>query len=282
MDPFEIRRRVITALFTDPVLADRLVLKGGNALELVHRVITRGSIDVDLSIADAFEDVDDIAARVWSALRIDFESAGYLLFDESFRAVPPDLILDPMPWWGGYKGEFKLIEKSRAGELASDLDRMRRESATIDLRQGRRFSIDISKHEYCGGKIMVNLDGRSIFVYSEEMCVIEKLRAICQQMPEYPLTNRRPRSRDFYDIYSTVTRRAIDLALPENREVFEKVFAAKRVPLQLLALIASTRDFHEPDWDAVRAAVVGEVFDFGVYFDFVVAEVVKLESIWNE
>ncbi len=219
---------------------------------------------------------------MFRALRVEFESAGCLLFDESSRVVPPDLIVDPMPWWGGYKVEFKLIDKSTAGALASDLDRMRRESATIDLLQGRRFFIDISKHEYCDGKIRIELDGRSIFVYSEEMCVIEKLRAICQQMPEYPLTNRRPRSRDFYDIYSTVTRRAIDLALPENREIFQKVFAAKRVPLELLGRITGTRDFHEPDWNAVRAAVVGEVFDFGIYFDFVVEEVVRLESLWNE
>lgn len=282
MEPADIRRRVITALFTDPVLASRLVLKGGNALELVHHVITRGSIDVDLSIAGEFEDVEDIATRVWSALRRDFETAGYQLFDESFRAVPPDLTLDPMPWWGGYKGEFKLIERSRATELASDLERMRRESAPVDLHQGRRFSIDISKHEYCDGKVLAHLDGQPVFVYSEEMCVIEKLRAICQQMPEYPLTNRRPRSRDFYDIYSTVTRRAIDLALPENREIFEKAFAAKRVPLRLLALISDTRDFHEPDWDSVRATVVGAVLDFEVYFDFVVEEIAKLKSVWNE
>ncbi len=282
MDPFEIRRRVITSLFTDPVLAERLVLKGGNALELAHRVITRGSIDVDLSIADEFEDVVDIGSRMFHALRAEFAAVGYRLFDESFRVVPPDLVDDPRPWWGGYKVEFKLIEEVRAQGLTADLDRMRRESSTVDHRQGRRFSIDISKHEYCQGKVEVELDGQSIFAYSEEMCVIEKLRAICQQMPEYPLTNRRPRARDFYDIYSTVTRRAIDLALPENLEVFRKVFAAKRVPLRLLARIGRTRDFHESDWDAVRAAVIGEVFEFEIYFEFVVEEVSKLDSLWNE
>lgn len=48
--------------------------------DIRRRVITRGSIDVDLSIADEFEDVEDIATRMWSEHRRDFEVAGYRLF----------------------------------------------------------------------------------------------------------------------------------------------------------------------------------------------------------
>ena len=48
----------------------------------------------------------------------------------------------------------------------------------------------------------MELDDYTIYVYSPTMIAIEKLRAICQQMPEYAL-QRRPsaRARDFYDIY---------------------------------------------------------------------------------
>lgn len=268
-------------MFADETLLERLVLKGGNALELVHRVITRGSTDIDLSMADEFRDLQDTEQRIFAALRAEFERADLLIFDESFQVVPPGLGFDPRPWWGGYVVEFKLIERTRAATLATDLQRMRIRARTIDTRQGRTFRIEISKHEYCAGKVPAQFEGRTIYVYTEEMCVIEKLRAICQQMPAYGRVHPTARARDFYDIYTTVTRRAIDLALPESLEMFRAIFAAKEVPLSLLPHIAETREFHRPDWAAVRDAVAGEVLEFDFYFDFVVEEVSRLESLWK-
>jgi hypothetical protein len=49
------------------------------------------------------------------------------------------------------------------------------------------------------------------------MIVVEKLRAICQQMNEY--SHRRystPRARDFYDIHSTVIGAQIDLGAADS------------------------------------------------------------------
>ena len=89
-------------------------------------------------------------------------------------------------------------------------------------------------------------------------------------------------SRDFYDIYATATRKGLDLSLPENLELVRHIFEAKRVSLGLLAKIAETREFHRSDWDAVRNAVVGEAFDFDIYFDFVLEEVSKLTALWEE
>ena len=60
------------------------------------------------------------------------------------------------------------------------------------------FTIDLSKYEYVAGKLELNLDDYAIYVYSPSMIAIEKLRAICQQMPEYPLRGyRTARARDF-------------------------------------------------------------------------------------
>jgi hypothetical protein len=101
-------------------------------------------------------------------------------------------------------------------------------------------------------------------------------------MPEYARAHPTPRARDFYDIYTTVTRRGLDLALSENLELFGHIFLAKRVPLALLPRIVRTREFHRPDWAAVRDTVVGEVLGFDTYFDFVVEEVAKLDTLWNE
>ena len=281
MDFTEIRRHVIGALFSDEALFERLVLKGGNALELVHRVISRGSVDVDLSIKDEFLDLAVTESRIFRALRQEFERIGYRVFDEHFEVIPPPSVKDD-PWWGGYAIEFKLIDQARAKALDWNLEKMRIQSETIDAWQGRKFKVQISKHEYCEGKVSAEVDGRTIYVYTEEMCAIEKLRAICQQMPEYGRKNRVARARDFYDVYQTVTQRGIDLALPENLELFRQIFDAKRVPLKLLALIDGTYDFHESDWAAVAAVAPGEVHDFRFYFDFVVAEISKLKSLWKE
>ncbi|OGF04777.1 MAG: hypothetical protein A2W00_00615 [Candidatus Eisenbacteria bacterium RBG_16_71_46] len=282
MDFTEIRRRVIIAMFSDDMLLDQLVLKGGNALELVHHVLTRGSLDVDLSIESEFRDLGDVRERIFQALRREFETAGYVVFDESFAVVPPSIAADSTPWWGGYYVEFKLIEKDLADSLAHDREKMRIQAQTFDPQHARKFRVDISKHEYCAGKVSAKLDGRTVYVYTEEMCVVEKLRAICQQMPEYGRTNRTPRARDFYDVYATVTRRGLDLSLPENLDLFRHIFEAKRVPLALLARIADTRELHLPDWDAVKDTVQGQVFDFDVYFDFVLEELSKLDALWKK
>lgn len=278
----EIRRLVIVALFSDELLLERLVLKGGNALELVHRVMTRGSVDVDLSIAGEFRDLADTSQRIFRALRRDFENAGFVIFDERFWAVPPGLTEDLKPWWGGYRVEFKVIEKDLAEKLDRNLEKMRIQAQTVDPLHARTFRVDISKHEFCEGKVRATLDERTIYVYTEEMCVVEKFRAICQQMPEYGRTNATARARDFYDVYATVTKRGIDLTLPENLDLFRHIFAAKQVPLGLLPHIGGTREFHRPDWDAVRNTVVGEVLDFDVYFDFVVDEISRLHTLWEE
>lgn len=282
MDFAEIRCAVIAALFSDDQLYERLVLKGGNALELIHRVLTRGSTDIDLSIQDEFANLEDVKARIFNALEREFGSHGYLVFDKRFEVVPPESIVDATPWWGGYTVEFKLIDVGLADRLMRNLERMRIQAQTIDAVQGRVFRVEISKREYCGGKVQAEVDGQAIYVYTEEMCVVEKLRAICQQMPAYGRKHPTPRARDFYDIYTTITLRGIDLSLPDNTDLFRQIFHAKRVPLLLLASMDETREFHRPDWAAIKDTVKGEVFDFDFYFDFVLEEVARLQALWEK
>jgi len=45
----DIRRTAIIAMFSDDVLMEQLVLKGGNALDLVHGLTALGSLDIDFS-----------------------------------------------------------------------------------------------------------------------------------------------------------------------------------------------------------------------------------------
>jgi hypothetical protein len=87
------------------------------------------------------------------------------------------------------------------------------------------------------------------------MIAIEKIRAICQQMPEYTL-QRRPsaRARDFYDIYLITAITGMSFSSAENLELVRHIFAAKEVPLNLLEKIQEQRKFHRPDWDSVKAS----------------------------
>lgn len=286
MDFKEIRKIVIQAVFSDEELTERLVLKGGNALEIALGVISRGSVDLDFSIPDDFEDLEDSRGRLFRALADRFDAHGLIVFDETFEVIPPDLAQDPTPWWGGYRATFKLLPRKRLEELRGRPTKAPIEAIPIAPHQKRTFSIDISKHEFCAEKEPRELDGFTIWLYTPAMLAIEKLRAICQQMPEYPvLRNKRPRGRDFYDIHAIISKLSVDLSTPESFALARAIFEAKRVPLSLLAKTgdSSVREFHRPDWERVKAAVVGKVpAEFDFYFDFVAREAKKLKALWEE
>jgi hypothetical protein len=107
------------------------------------------------------------------------------------------------------------------------------------------------------------------------MMVAEKLRAICQQTPEYATMmkkHRKPRARDFVDIHALVEHFTLDMRSVENRKLVMDVFKAKKVPERLLGTMADHRAFHQSDFqavkDTVKPGVKLEGFDF--YFDNVV------------
>ena len=117
------------------------------------------------------------------------------------------------------------------------------------------------------------------------MSAFEKVRAICQQMNAYamiPSEKKRARARDFFDIHALVEQKTVDFASVENHDTCRQIFAAKRVPLKLIAGIERHREFHRTDWPRVVEAVVGTPEDFDFYFDFVVAETAKLQPLWVE
>lgn len=276
-----IRRHILIAMFSDDQLMDALVLKGGNALALVYQIGGRASVDIDFSMAESFPSLEDARTRIFAALRNEFSMVGYAVFDESFMVKPAQRGPSQPDWWGGYLVEFKLAEQAIFDRYRQEPDALRRHAAIVGPQQRRTYTIDISKYEYCEGKVRTLVDDYTVYVYSPEMIVIEKLRAICQQMPEYTITrNKTPRARDFYDIQQVVTERSIDLTSGENRRLIEAIFASKQVPLTLLERIRFQRNFHALDWPAVQASVsnLREGFDF--FFDFVVEMAAGLETLW--
>ncbi|MFN0055404.1 MAG: nucleotidyl transferase AbiEii/AbiGii toxin family protein [Planctomycetales bacterium] len=275
----QIKELVVIAMFSDDVLLDRLVLKGGNAMNIVHHIGTRASRDIDFSMKGDFapSELGDIKQRIGKTLKQTMSESNLEMFDFEMLEVPEGLTPDLADFWGGYSVEFKLIERDTSQALGGKLDDMRRQSLEIEPGGGRRFSIDISRHEYVTGKLAVDLAGYRIYVYSPAMIVCEKLRAICQQMREYSIVVKRnragsSRARDFLDVHSLVTQRSIDLLATANWQLLEAVFQAKRVSFDLLKRISEYREFHAASFgavlDTVKPGVKLESFDF--YFDFVV------------
>lgn len=280
-----IKKTTIISLFSDDDLLDLLVLKGGNAMDIVHKVSSRASVDIDLSVDKNF-DYDTVEPRVKKAIHNGFAAKGYLAFDIKMTIKPGKIPDELASFWGGYMVEFKLISLTRAAEIEQHLETMRREA--IMLGQGTKFTIDISRYEYTEDKQSHDLDGYTIYVYSPEMIVCEKLRAICQQMPEYAEIIKRKglgnqRARDFIDIEVLVRKFNIDLGNDRAKHLVEQMFYVKRVSLALLSKIPETRDFHALGYSEVCATMKPgiEVHPFDYYFDFVNEHLQKLEALWN-
>jgi hypothetical protein len=230
-----------------------------------------------------FGDSEDARRRLFSALHDRFDAAGYIVFDEKFEVCPDLKGPDEKPWWGGYEVSFKLIERHKYQSLKDDLQKLRNNALALGSSGKRAFKIDLSKCEYTEGKAEHDIGIFTIYVYTPEMIAVEKLRAICQQMHEYPHTgNKKARARDFCDIYHLLTTRKIDLRTEENQTLLQHIFEAKQVPLSLPGNLARVRDFHRTDWPSVIATTTGELHDFDFYFDFVCGEVESLKSLWME
>lgn len=280
MDFKTVRETIIVSLFSDDTLFQKLVLKGGNALNIVHHIGRRGSMDVDFSIPDDFEDLEDIKTRIFKALGERFKALGFIVFDEKFEVKPEGR--DPHQRWGGYSIEFKIIEMKRYQEGKSDIDGLRRTAQVIGDGDRRRLRVEISKHEFCDAKEEAELESYTIYVYSPEMIAIEKLRAICQQMSAYTARpHKTARARDFYDIHAIVTEKGIDVTTEANKALMGAIFEAKDVPLTLLEEIGEYREFHRQDWAAVKDSVDGTVKEFDYYFEFVLGEVARLKAFWR-
>lgn len=281
MDLVGIRKVIVTAIASDQELAMLLVFKGGNALDMIHNIGNRSSLDLDFSMELDVPDHRAIATRLYSTLTAHFERLGLVLFDWTFAPRPSER--PPGARWGGYTAEFKLIPRDIYDAHAKDIEKIRRQATEAGPGHLRRFKLEISPFEYCEGKIRVQLDGISVFVYSIEMIAVEKLRAICQQDPSFLLRiHPAPRARDFYDIHAAVTEGGVDFSSPAIHGLIQRIFAAKAVPLSLIRHIHEQREFHRADWPSVQNAVAVKLRQFDYYFEFVLGETEKLQPLWIE
>lgn len=278
----------IQAMFSDDELLEQLVLKGGNAMALVHQISARASVDLDFSLRQDFGgEVAKVESRISRALSDTFRSNGFEVFDFKMIEKPKAISADMKPFWGGYGVEFKLATSAVYAEHSADLETLRRRA--INLGHGTRFLIDISRFEYVAGKQMVDFDGYVIYVYSPEMIVCEKLRAICQQMPEYgPIIKRdrvgSARARDFLDIFVLMDTLKLDLTTESARETLVAMFEMKKVPLDFLGKVPDTYEFHLAGYSSVKDTVSPDfqLKDFDYYFKYTLALIEQLKPVWHK
>lgn len=223
-----IKKLAVIAMFSDDDLFDLLVLKGGNAIDLIHNLALRSSKDIDLSIEDEFKEdsLNLIKSKIEISLKKTFNEEGFEVFDITFKEKPPELSQDMKEFWGGYTVEFKVIESTKFDRFKNDVAALRRNSTVTGPKNKKIFSIDISKHEFCTNKQEYDLNGYTIYVYSPEMIVFEKLRAICQQMPEYRQIVKQPsqsaRAKDFFDIFIISEKFEIQFATNDNIQLLPR------------------------------------------------------------
>lgn len=282
-----IKELAVIGMFSDDVLMNALVLKGGNALDLIYRISIRASVDVDFSMqADFPGGLEAFRARVEASLTQTYAEEGLHAFDFKITDEPEGLTDDLKSFWGGYFIEFKLIEVEKARELGGDVEAMRRQA--INLGKGLKFMIEVSRFEFLAGRERRDFYGYQVFVYSPAMILAEKLRALCQQMAEYgPIVKRgragSSRARDFIDIYLLATEAGVDITTPENRALLKSVFDAKHVPQEFLQLLPNYKAFHEASFPAVRETLKGgaQLREFDFYFAFVLDLAAKLQPTGN-
>ena len=238
----EVKKAIITSIYSNDFLMEYLVLKGGNAIAYVHQVALRQSVDVDFSLSADFDgDEGKLESNLESALNVGFNQLGYHFFDFKFEARPKKCINNLGSFWGGYGVTFKIITNEKYLKLTNNglsevqlLENFRRNAVTVS--GSTKIEIDISRAEITSSKVEVEVDGLTVYAYSTEMIIAEKLRAICQQMTEYgPIIKRdragSSRAKDFFDINLLCNHFNIDMSLPDNIFLIKKIFEIKKVPL---------------------------------------------------
>jgi len=263
----EVITETILALYQSPDLANRLFLKGDSALRIFDHQTSRLSIDADFSLETELDDPDGFFDSIRLCVESRFSSHQQDIIDFKPMRKPKTSSKNRPGWWGGWSCEFKLVDQIHG---AKTLATKRRHALIPDGASSPKITIDISEHEYCGTHRSKTIEGIKIQGYSRELLVLEKLRAICQQHPDYKYRLSKNRSRDFYDIYS-LTADFDDAFVKKCSRHLTNVFATKEVPLDILKAIWNEQfiDEQRRGFEQVKDTVRGTVYDFDVYVEHV-------------
>lgn len=258
----------LVAMFAKGVLSEEIFLKGGQALRLKENLKNRFSADMDFSTPGQITNEEIYFNLMKEALAREFFANGLCLFDFKFVRKPKWRSADKPDFWSGWAVEFKLIEESKRN--LPEAQRAREAIIPVGA-NSPKITIDISEHEYCGAIEKFKLKGSVINIYTRTLLLLEKVRAICQQHPDYPHKEPDQRSRDYYDVERLWNKVLTD----GNEEEFlndcakhlREVFDAKEVNLDLLEKIFNPTfvELQKSGWTAVEQTVKGDLGKFDYY-----------------
>jgi predicted nucleotidyltransferase component of viral defense system len=259
----------LLAIYSNDLLNDKLYLKGGQALRIVHGDKSRFSRDADFSTPESIDDPDIFFQALKTSLKNEFSGLGYFVFDFKFSEKPKIKKAGTPDFWGGWAIEFKLIENSKNHLEAG---RMSQQALVPEGAASSKIPIEISEYEFCGSIERLTVgNGVDIRAYSRALMIVEKIRSLCQQHPEYELVGVKNRARDYYDIERLFNKYILEEAesefYEEARKILPKVFEAKGVDTGLLKKIFE-EDFtkiQEAGWSAVKGTVSGKTDEFDYY-----------------
>lgn len=279
MTPEEIRNTTLKAIYSQEVLLDTLVLKGGNALRL-HEITSRESQDLDFSVAESIRLTKENEGKILeNAISESFLEKGYFVNSFIFDDKPKKRKDSLPPFWGGYSISFSILDKEiykeKIEKYKSNPSNLNKYAESLSD-GSKKIEIDISYDEFIQEKVPMNLEGTTIFLYSPLMIVYEKIRASCQQLDDYKLTSPKTRARDLYDIYKTLTNpKQVELRSEilnqKNLYIFESIFKAKDVPYSLLLKLEQKREELEEDYNVrVRPQIPNneDDVDFDYLFEY--------------
>lgn len=256
----------ILAVFHDRVLARRMFLKGGSAMRMLDEERNRLSLDADFSIRGSIRVQKAFFARMEKSISRQFAPFEYRVIDFRFTPRPRHSKPDMPKWWKGWLCQFKLVAIAFA-ELP--LEAQRRRALIPEGSNSPVIEIEISEHEYCGAERTKIIRGVVVHGYTRELLVVEKLRAICQQHPNYRFHSNKNRARDFYDIYKLCSGKDQSFFI-RCQQHLPAVFEAKDVPVSLLTALWDEEflSVQRSGFTQVKDSTKGALRDFDVYVEY--------------
>lgn len=288
-DDFDrIKKLTVIAMFSDNDLFDKIVLKGGSAIDMFYPSAGRASLDLDFSIdGDFTENLDQCEDRFARALTKTLQQHQLVVFDVKLQEQPKEPSVE-LPFCGGYTLRFKVCSPEVYQEFKAFESKLRYRDIDVGPGKLKTMTVEFSKHEFCAHKEPHEIDHHTVYVYPPLMIACEKLRAICQQDAKYRerVKSRSPsqRARDFFDIHALSENYAINWTSDSTLGLIRSVFAAKDVDLGLLGHILDSFDLHRDGYPSLAATVRSDAplkaFEF--YFAYVLEIAKKLQPLWDE
>ena len=244
------RLLAVQAIFSNDDLMEIVTLKGGNAMQLLD-LTSRASLDIDFSIKQGRRISEEVEGELFKkSLQKIFKEHQLTVIDFKFDSKPKKSKQVSPPYWGGYAIEFKVIQDEHYEKHKDNAQKLSTMAVSMEGNK-KKIEIDISLEEYTEPRIAMEIEEYTIYLYSPLMIVYEKISALCQLLPDYPLASKeKTRARDLYDIYSAISvmlkKNDEDLRQeilnPKNLYILQEMFAAKDVSYDLMKKI---RDYKE-------------------------------------